>query len=487
MPHHGQHRAPHSHLTAPSFPAPRGAHGWHPPPALVPSGQGTWAQLRPPSAACRASSSSCLEKNNFRQGGEGKGDKRRRRGWRETLLGCRHAPLGIHHRLGPPLPRHTQALSLARLTAGPSPARQLRHTKSRSEQWSRAAQPSQLPPPAPSTPEGSAGRRAHRWVFRDPPCRCRDTRQPQPHRTALPLRNALPAAGSPSPDPHPRGLGCVLPCGSTEPCPAVPTVERGRRPSLPSWGRQLLQGPPRHAGVGALRGCARTSETLLPPSSSASPLTLLLEESQKRGEVPAHENHHGGQEEGLLPAGRGSAAAYRAGGRMPRPQLFLPTLVRAAGPAAGRPAGGCSPGGAAARGEAGAGGGMRGGRRGQPGCSQRAPGAGRRRAGPLLWPPAPPGPPPPPARSVRGRTLPGMGLSAENSPQILVLGGESPRIIHISQDWSPPDTAALQTGVLAFTALWLTGRSWEAFPPQASTFGTCCSRAGRAGAPTSPL
>lgn len=268
--------------------------------------------------------------------------------------------------------------------------------------------------------------------------------------------------------------------------PRSPHGETGPATFAALLGAAAAAGTPRHAGVGALRGCARTSEALLPPSSSASPLTLLLEESQKRGEVPAHENHHGGQEEGLLPAGRGSAAAYRAGGRMPRPQLFLPTLVRAAGPAAGRPAGGCSPGGAAARGEAGAGGGMRGGRRGQPGCSQRAPGAGRRRAGPLLWPPAPPGPPPPPARSVRGRTLPGMGLSAENSPQILVLGGKFPRIIHINQDWSPPDTAALQTGVLAFTALWSTGRSWEAFPPQASTFGTCCRRAGRAGAPTSP-
>lgn len=284
MPHHGQHRAPHSHLTAPSFPAPRGAHGWHPPPALVPSGQGTWAQLRPPSAACRASSSSCLEKNNFRQGGEGKGDNRRRRGWRETLLGCRHAPLGIHHRLGPPLPRHTQALSPARLTAGPSPARQLRHTKSRSEQWSRAAQPSQLPPPAPSTPEGSAGRRAHRWVFRDPPCRCRDTRQPQPHRTALPLRNALPAAGSPSPDPHPRGLGCVLPCGSTEPCPAVPTVERGRRPSLPSWGRQLLQGPRGTRGSGrsgVVQGQAKRF-SLPPPPHLHSPFFLKKARSEER-------------------------------------------------------------------------------------------------------------------------------------------------------------------------------------------------------------
>lgn len=96
--------------------------------------------------------------------------------------------------------------------------------------------------------------------------------------------------------------------------PRSPHGETGPATFAALLGAAAAAGTPRHAGVGALRGCARTSEALLPPSSSASPLTLLLEESQKRGEVPAHENHHGGQEEGLLPAGRGSAAAYRAGG-----------------------------------------------------------------------------------------------------------------------------------------------------------------------------
>lgn len=44
-------------------------------------------------------------------------------------------------------------------------------------------------------------------------------------------------------------------------------------------------------------------KALLLPSRS---LTLLLEESQKRGEVPAHENHHGAWAEGLVPAAAGA-------------------------------------------------------------------------------------------------------------------------------------------------------------------------------------
>lgn len=45
------------------------------------------------------------------------------------------------------------------------------------------------------------------------------------------------------------------------------------------------------------------------------------------------------REGGSAAPSRGSAAAYRAGGRMLRPQLFLPTLVRAAGPGCRMPGG----------------------------------------------------------------------------------------------------------------------------------------------------
>lgn len=155
------------------------------------------------------------------------------------------------------------------------------------------------------------------------------------------------------------------------------------------------------------------------------------------------------REGGSAAPSRGSAAAYRAGGRMLRPQLFLPTLVRAAGPGCRMPGGrmlarrsSC-----ARRGRSRGGGGESGGRRGRPGCSQRAPGAGRRRARPLLWPPARPQPSLPSCTKRAGTRRAWHGTECRECPPNCCAQGESCRIIHINHTWSPLGPATLQTGV----------------------------------------
>lgn len=192
------------------------------------------------------------------------------------------------------------------------------------------------------------------------------------------------------------------------------------------------------------------------------------------------------REGGSAAPSRGSAAAYRAGGRMLRPQLFLPTLVRAAGPGCRMPGGrmlarrsSC-----ARRGRSRGGGGESGGRRGRPGCSQRAPGAGRRRARPLLWPPARPQPSLPSCTKRAGTHRAWHRAECRECPPNCCAQGESCRIIHINHTWSPLGPATLQTGVLAFTPVCPTGRSWEALCLQASTLGICCSVADHPHIPT---
>lgn len=248
--------------------------------------------------------------------------------------------------------------------------------------------------------------------------------------------------------------------------------------------------PPGHAGVGALRGCIRTSEALLPPSS---PLTLLLEESQKRGEVPAHENHHGGQEKGLLPAGGGlrrpqprlccrlsrRGADAETAALSPHARPCRRTRLQDARREDARPAEQLREERPEPRG-----GGESGGRRGRPGCSQRAPGAGRRRARPLLWPPARPQPSLPSCTKRAGTHRAWHRAECRECPLNCCAQGESCRIIHINHTWSPLGPATLQTGVLAFTPVCPTGRSWEALCLQASTLGICCSVADHPHIPT---
>lgn len=131
------------------------------------------------------------------------------------------------------------------------------------------------------------------------------------------------------------------------------------------------------------------------------------------------------REGGSAAPSRGSAAAYRAGGRMLRPQLFLPTLVRAAGPGCRTPGGrmlarrsSC-----ARRGRSRGGGGKAAAGGDGPAAPSALPVLGGGEHGPSSGLPLAPSPPSPPARSVRGRTVPGIGLSAENAPQIAVLRG----------------------------------------------------------------
>lgn len=110
---------------------------------------------------------------------------------------------------------------------------------------------------------------------------------------------------------------------------------------------------------------------------------------------------------------------------MLRPQLFLPTLVRAAGPGCRMPGGrmlarrsSC-----ARRGRSRGGGGKAAAGGDGPAAPSALPVLGGGEHGPSSGLPLAPSPPSPPARSVRGRTVPGIGLSAENAPQIAVLRG----------------------------------------------------------------
>lgn len=124
--------------------------------------------------------------------------------------------------------------------------------------------------------------------------------------------------------------------------PALPraTATAGTPQPVPGW----QQPPARRCGQAGL--CKDKGLVFFfPPSllSSAPPLTLL-EERQKRGEVPAHENHHGGQGKGLLPVG---------GGALPLPVVPGGPLssLSPSSSAPQEPAGGCPAGGAAAQGE----------------------------------------------------------------------------------------------------------------------------------------
>lgn len=103
---------------------------------------------------------------------------------------------------------------------------------------------------------------------------------------------------------------------------------------LPAAGGRAPRAGP-GGGVPAGRGCVRTRlcsfPASLPPRCS---LTLLLEESQKRREVPAHENHHGGRGEGLVPKGP------KARGAPPPPEEAQPIVPRRLSPGVCR-RGGC--------------------------------------------------------------------------------------------------------------------------------------------------
>lgn len=249
MPHHGQHGAALTHLTAPSLPAPGGAHGRHPPAALVPGGgcawqcwgggdTGTWAQpssLCPPSAACRASSSSCLEKNNFRQGGERRGREGRQReaaGPEGNTAGmqastARHPPptgtaAAPSH---PGRPPHSSRPAPAALRSSGT-------QRAGPEQWSRPTPPRRRARPAASTSTHNTQRLG--WVRSAPggssgtPCAGAGTRgNHNPIALPFPYEMPSPLPAAPRLTPARVGSAAFWRVGCPELRPARPRGENG--------------------------------------------------------------------------------------------------------------------------------------------------------------------------------------------------------------------------------------------------------------------
>lgn len=192
------------------------------------------------------------------------------------------------------------------------------------------------------------------------------------------------------------------------------------------------------------------------------------------------------REGGSAAPSRGSAAAYRAGGRMLRPQLFLPTLVRAAGPGCRMPGGrmlarrsSC-----ARRGRSRGGGGKAAAGGDGPAAPSALPVLGGGEHGPSSGLPLAPSPTLPSCTKRAGTHRAWHRAECRECPLNCCAQGESCRIIHINHTWSPLGPATLQTGVLAFTPVCPTGRSWEALCLQASTLGICCSVADHPHIPT---
>lgn len=251
-----------------------------------------------------------------------------------------------------------------------------------------------------------------------------------------------------------------------------PALPRGwHSPPARCGGRAARAGPGGPGGQGLCK-----DKALLPASLPARcSLTLLLEESQQRGEVPAHENHHGGRGRGLVPRERGapqppedaqpvvpallSPRGYRRGGcrRPPAPSLRPhPRGREDARPGEDAPAQLLEsreqpePGTAARWQE-----GTVPGRRGQSQLRPpRSSAAGEGKRGPLLWPPALP---PPPTHGTDHSDLFFQARGQHFPYSSLLDPWDSP-----GPCWAQQTSHSLpqQCGQLGGT-----GRNWEAFAP----------------------
>lgn len=217
-------------------------------------------------------------------------------------------------------------------------------------------------------------------------------------------------------------------------------------------------------------------KALLPASPPARcSLTLLLEESQQRGEIPAHENHHGGRGRGSDPQGKGGGSAAPRGWMLSLlcpgcshpacaggadaggPQLPPSLRPHPHGPEDARPGEDAPAQLFASRDQP------------EPGTAARwqegtVPAAAEgKRGGPssglLLAPPRPSRLLPRTARTT-GICSSRLGASISSTPPSWTPGTPPTR--------SLVGTAVLQTSCL-FPQLGGTGRNWEAFPPRAMT------------------